>query len=265
MTSYVAGKRFLVTGASSGIGRAVAARLAGAGAQVAVMARTRAKLEELAAATKAATPLLVLPGDVTRAEDCAAAVRKTVEALGRLDGLIHVAGVSMRAAARDTATQVFRDVMEVNFFSMIHLFQPAAEHLVNSRGHLVAVSSMMGRYATQLRSGYAASKHALQGFLDSVRLELAPAGVHVMVVSPGFVKTDISLNALAGDGSRHGVMDGAIAGGLPPEAVADAILEGLERRRRDLYPAGAKEKLGLFLSKWSPARLDRLLLRSNVT
>lgn len=263
MGDYFSDKAFLVTGASSGIGREVAGRLAARGARVAAMARSRAPLEELAA--QGGGRVRAVPGDVTRADDCRGAVEAARAAWGRLDGLVHCAGVSQRALARDTREQVVRDLMEVNFFSLVHLFHHAVDDLVAARGHLVAVSSMMGLYATQLRSGYAASKHALQGFLDSVRLELAPQGVHVMVVSPGFVKTAISLHALTADGTPHGRTDAAIAGGLEPRVVADAMLAGMQRRRRDLFPAGAKERFGLFLSRWAPGLLDRVLLRSHVT
>ncbi len=263
MADFFDGKAFLVTGASSGIGEAVARRLVERGARVAAMARTEPKLRELAAVL--GERCLAAPGDVTREEDCARAVAETIRACGRLDGIVHSAGVSMRALARETKVQVYRDLMEVNFFSMLFLFRAAVEPLVKTKGHLVAISSMMGLYSTQKRSGYAAAKHALQGFMDSVRLELHGDGVHVMTVSPGFVKTNISLHALSADGTPHGQVDPAIERGLDPRVVADAILRGMERRARDVFPAGGKEKLGLFLSKWAPKRLDRFLLGTSVT
>lgn len=203
-------------------------------------------------------------GDVTREEDCKAAIDLAVSNIGKLDGIIHSAGVSMRAMAAETDIQVYRDIMEVNFFSMLYFFKHGQEHVIKTKGHIAAVSSMMGRYSTQERSGYNASKHALQGYMDSVRLEIMEKGVHVMVISPGFVQTDVSLNALAADGSPYGKMDAALAGGLSPEQTAEIILDGIEDRKRDVFPAGLKERLGLFLSKWAPSTLDRILLKSQV-
>lgn len=260
---YFGNKVFLLTGASSGIGAALAEKLLSSGARVVLMARSADRLQKLAESYP--DKALAVPGDVARAEDCQKAVAEAVTSFGGLDGLIHNAGVTMRAKAMDTEFAVYQRLIEINYYSMVYLFQAAVEPLQQSRGHLVAVSSMMGKYATQFRSGYAASKHALQGFLDSVRLELADSGVHVMVVNPGFVKTNISVNALSGDGSAYGQMDEATEKGLLPEDVADQVLSGMERRKRDLYPAGAKEKLGFRLSRWAPRFLDRILLKQSVT
>jgi len=207
---------------------------------------------------------LSCPGDVTSKEDCEAVVAKAVESFGGLDGLIHNAGVTMRAVAIDTEMDVYRRLMEINFFSMVRLYQLSLPHLARSSGHLVAVSSMMGRFSTQERSGYTASKHALQGFMDSVRLEVTQHGVHVMVVSPGFVRTEGSVSALTGDGTRYGKMDEAMAAGLAPQRVAEGILAAIEKRRRDFFPAGPREKFGLWLSRHAPSALDRILLRSDV-
>lgn len=262
MDSYFVGKSFLVTGASSGIGRELSRLLAQEGARVAVMARSEDKLHELSA--QAGGEMLVAAGDVSRQGDCQQAVGSTVQAFGRLDGLIHNAGVSMRALASRTDPTVYRSLMEVNFFSMVYLYQSALEHLLASKGHLVAVSSMMGHYSTQQRSGYNASKHALRGFINSVRLETALEGLHVMLVSPGFVRTQGSFNALTEDGSPYGIMDQALQKGLEPGRVARHILAGIKRRKREVFPAGAKEKLGLFMSRYTPGLLDRALFKAQI-
>lgn len=211
MSGFFEDKSFVVTGASSGIGRGVATMLAERGAKVVSMARTLEKLEDL---KKQAGPnIIVFKGDVTREEDCKAAIDLAVSISGKLDGMVHNAGVSMRALAGETDIQVYRDIMEVNFFSMLYFVKHGPNHVIKTQGHIAAVSSMMGRYSTQERSGYNASKHALQGYLNSVRLEIMEKGVHVMVISPGFVQTDNSLNALTADGSPYGKMDDALAGG----------------------------------------------------
>lgn len=262
MNDFFRNKTFIVTGASSGIGWAVAVGLAERKARVVCMARTLEKLEALK--KQAGPDIIVSQGDVTREQDCKAAIDLAVSTTGKLDGIIHNAGVTMRALAEETDTKVYRDLMEVNFFSMLYFFKHGLSHIIKTKGHIAGVSSMMGRYSTQERSGYNASKHALQGYLNSVRLEIMEKGVHVMTVSPGFVQTDGSVNALTADGSRYGKRDKALAGGLTPEYTARIILNGIEHRKRDVFPAGFKEKLGLFLSKWAPSALDRLLTKSQV-
>lgn len=261
--SFFNAKVFLVTGASSGIGAALSEALCAEGAMVTGMARRADRLAELEG--RCGGRFLAIAGDVTSEQDCRRAVEGTVAKFGKLDGLVHNAGISMRALAADSSMEVYRQLMEVDFFSIVHLFHAAGPQLRQNRGHLAAVSSMMGVYSTQMRSGYAAAKHALQGFMDSVRLELTADGVHVMTITPGFVQTEISLHALSADGSKHGVVDPAIAKGLLPPEVARVIMNGLRRRSRDVYPAGRKEKFGLFLSRFAPGLLDRLLLKSDVT
>lgn len=257
-------KTFIVTGASSGIGMATAELLAERGAKVMAMARTRDKLRALKKKVNQKT-FEIFPGDVSRENDVRKCVHQTYKVFDTVDGVIHNAGITMRALAEESDLKVFRTLMEVNYFSMLYFYKYALVHLTASKGHLVGVSSMMGLYSTQYRSGYAASKHALQGFLDSVRLELADKQVHVMTCSPGFVNTDVAVNALGPDGKPHGKRDQANAEGLPPIEVAQAILDGIEHRKRDVIVAGLKERTALFLSRFSPATLDRILLKTEVT
>ena len=263
MSSYFEGKVFLVTGASSGIGKALALELNRRGAKVAMMARRKEKLEEIQSESGAES-LLVSPGDVSVETDCRRVVENALKTFGGLDGLIHNAGVSQRSLAAESKVEIYHSLMGINFFSMVYLFKYARESIVERKGHIVSVSSMMGKYSTQLRSGYAASKHALVGYMDSIRLELSPEGVHVMTSIPGFVNTDIAINSLGGDGRKHGIRDSLNAAGLPPLKVARDILSGMEARKREIISAGFTEKLGLFLSKQAPGLLDRMLLKRPV-
>jgi len=263
--NYFRGKSFLVTGASGGIGRAVALELGKAGANVLLMARREDALEATRAAASQPDLSRIFAGDVTRPEHCAGAIDACVREFSGLDGLIQNAGVSQRSLAEETDPEVYRRLMDVNFMSMVNFYRPAIAELKKTRGHLVGVSSVQGIFSTQMRSGYAAAKHALQGFLDSVRIELRDAGVHVMTVSPGFVQTDISKNALGAGGQTHGKVDAATAAGLAPEHVARAILNGLRKRKRDVIPAGFKERFAVFLSARAPGLLDRILANSDVT
>jgi len=264
MKFYFRDKVFIVTGASSGIGRALTLLLVSMGARVVAVARSADKLETLKG--EANSPhLITMIGDVTIEADCKRAVDRCIPAFGRLDGLIHNAGISMRATAEEADMKVVEALMATNFYSMVYLYKNAIHLLRQTHGHLVGVSSMMGLFSTHLRSAYCASKHALQGYLDSIRLENVEAGVHVMTVIPGFVRTNITKNALNAAGDVRGEDSTNTEAGLEPEEVAMAILDGIARRKRDVVASRPKEKVGLFLSKFAPKVLDKILSSSHVT
>ncbi len=264
MRYYYRDRVFIVTGASSGIGRELTIQLVGMGSRVVAVARSADKLEQLAADLKSSN-LLVMKGDVTVEADCKAAVDLCVPAFGKLNGLIHNAGVSMRATAEEADMKVYEIMMATNFYSMVYLYKNAIPLLRQSRGHLVGVSSMMGRFSTHMRSAYCASKHALEGYLDSIRLENVEHGVHVMTVVPGFVRTNITKNALTAAGAAGGEDSANTRAGLSPAFVAANILEGMVKRKRDVVSSGPKEKVGLLLSKFAPNVLDRIIAKSHVT
>ncbi len=250
-------KTFIVTGASSGIGEAVSKMLRKNEANVVEMDRDKSK-------NSPGHNLEIIQGDVTNEDDIKKTVDAAISKFGKLHGVIHCAGIGMRGLAIETSVDVYRKLMDVNFFSMIYFYKNSIELLRESKGHLVAVSSMMGRYATQGRSGYVASKHALQGYIDSVRLENEEYDVHTMVVTPGFVKTNVTVNALTATGEKYNIKDDAHKNGLMPEDVAKEILNGIKKRKRDIYPSGRKEKLGLWLSKNMPKTLDKMLLKTEI-
>lgn len=258
---YFSGKVFLVTGASSGIGRAIAHLLVARGARVVAMARSADQLDALRQDVATPEHLVVFPGDVTDAAACRAAVETGLTRFGRLDGLIHSAGISMRGLVAETQMEVYRRLMEVNYYSSIALIQAALPAIQASKGHVVVISSVVGKLSTPYRSGYAASKHAVQALLDALRVEQHDAGVHVMAVCPGFVKTNISYSALTATGEAHNQMDADTAGGLEASDVAEQVLAAMEARRREIFPAQRLEKLALFLKRVSPGMLEKMLLK----
>lgn len=253
----------VVTGATSGIGEALTRALLDRGARLGLLARTEPSLRALEAL--APDRVVACASDVRSREACFYAVSQTRDRFGPITGVIHVAGISMRALARESRFEVFETLMATNFYPLVHLYQATVDDLVTTRGSLVAISSMMGRYASQLRSGYCASKHAVQGFMDAVRLEHAGDGLHTLTVSPGFVRTNVSVNALAADGRPYGKVSANIDRGLDPAEVARQILVAIVERRRDAYPSSPKERFGLFLSRWAPEILDRILVQQDVT
>jgi NAD(P)-dependent dehydrogenase (short-subunit alcohol dehydrogenase family) len=197
----LAGKVVLVTGASSGIGRATALQLAGHGARVVLAARDAAALEEVAREVEAGGGrAAAVPTDVTDREQCRRAVAAAVERFGGLDVLLCSAGVSMRAPFATSDLGVLERVVRVNFFGTLYATYFALPHVTKGRGSLVAISSLTGKRGTPSYAVYGASKFAVQGLYESLRLELAPAGVHVGVVSPGFVDTPLRARVLGPDG-----------------------------------------------------------------
>jgi len=195
------GKVVLITGGSSGIGRATALRLAGLGARVAVAARTAAALDEVVReAARLGAEALAVPTDVTDREQCRRAVAAAVERFGCLDVLLCSAGVSLRAPFADSDLDVLERVVRVNFFGTLYATWFAVPYVKQTRGSLVAISSLTGKCGTPSYAGYGASKFAVQGLYEALRRELAPDGVHVGVVSPGFVDTPLRDNVLGPDG-----------------------------------------------------------------
>jgi NAD(P)-dependent dehydrogenase (short-subunit alcohol dehydrogenase family) len=195
------GKVALITGGSSGIGRATALRLASFGARVAVAARTIEALEEVVReAETLGVEALAVPTDVTDIEQCRRAVEATVERFGRLDMLVCSAGVSMRGMFADAEPAALEHIMRVNFFGTLHPTYFAVPHIKRSRGSLVAISSLTGKRGTPSYAIYGASKFAVRGLYESLRLELSADGVHVGVVSPGFVATPLRERVLDASG-----------------------------------------------------------------
>jgi NAD(P)-dependent dehydrogenase (short-subunit alcohol dehydrogenase family) len=255
------GATVLITGAGGGLGRAMAVAFAAAGARIAALDKDAAALESLCAELAArGTECLALPCDVTDAEACARAVSLAADRFGSLDVLVNNAGMSHRSGFAATDVGVIRRIMEVNFFGAVHCTKAALPHLVARRGLIIAVSSVAGYTPLIARTGYAASKHAMHGFFDSLRTELAPQGVDVMMVCPSFIATRIDRNALGGDGKpvRHAQV--TVGQPLTPEDAAARIFAGAERGRRQLF-VGRTAWMAWWLSRLAPRRYERIMAR----
>jgi len=258
--SFFAGKSFLVTGASYGIGREIARALAAAGASVGAMARSADKLGEVAAEAPEGR-ILPIAADCAAEGECERAVACMIEGFGRLDGLIHSAGITMNGRVAATRLEVFREVMELNYFALIRLIKAGLPAITERRGHIVAISSVAGFFSYPYGSGYGASKHAVQALLDSLRVEVLADGVHVLSVCPGFVRTEIAKNARRADGSRFGTSTEYIDRGLEPGYVADRTLAAIRARKRQIFPAGPIEQTARLLKPVVPGLLDHAAFR----
>lgn len=258
------GKTIWITGASSGIGAALAHALAAKGARLILSARSADKLEAVRQSCSAPDEHLCLVMDLDAQASIEAAWRRLQEIPREVEILINNAGVTQRALVTETRMEVYRHLLEVNFLSVVDLTKKVLpDMLEQGAGQIVAVSSLMGKFASPQRSGYAAAKHALQGFMDALRAEVHDAGIQVLVASPGFVNTDVSRNALRGDGTPHGKMDPAQAAAISAESCAEQIITAMTKDRAEVFPGG-KERIGLLLNRLSPALLRRVMRKVRV-
>ncbi|MCB2376505.1 SDR family oxidoreductase [Hymenobacter sp. BT635] len=252
-----------ITGASAGIGEALAKEFARAGARLILSARNVAELERVRAAC-APAEVLVLPLDLAHSSDFPAHVAQVLAHYGRLDILVNNGGISQRSLTLDTSLDVHRRLMEVNYFGTVALTKAVLPHLIaQGQGQIVVVSSLVGKFGSPYRSAYAASKHALHGFFDSLRAEIWASGVGITIICPGFVRTGVSVNALTADGSPQRTMDEATARGLAPEELALQAVRAIVRRRQEVY-IGGRETLGVYLKRFLPGLFSRVLRRAQV-
>lgn len=256
-----AGATIVISGAASGLGRALALRFGRTGSRVVALDRDFDALEQLRQDMDAAgCEVLALPCDVTDEQACAAAIAAAAAQFGRIDAVINNAGISHRSPFEATATAVLRRVMEVNLFGAIHLTRPALPALRQSRGLIVAISSVAGFTPLIARTGYAASKHAVHGFFESLRTEVAADGIDVMLVCPSFIATGIDRNALGPDGRAVTHAQVVIGQRLQPDVVADRIFRGCERSQR-LLLIGRTAWAAWWVSRLAPSLYERIMAR----
>jgi short-subunit dehydrogenase len=227
-------KVVIVTGASSGIGEAVAREFARNGSKVVLAARSE---ERLAIATnelkKQGYSAMYVRTDVSLEQDCRNLIEKTIEAFGTIHVLVNNAGISMRASFDDVEIPVLQKLMNVNFWGAVYCTRYALPYLVKNKGSLVGVSSVAGFHGLPGRTGYSASKFALHGFLETVRIENLKKGLHVMIIAPGFTATEIRKHALNATGEEQGESPLNEESLTSPEYVARWVLKGIRKKKRN--------------------------------
>lgn len=253
-----------ITGASSGIGEALAMAFSDAGARVILSARSEGKLAHLAETCGGASRAHVLPLDLAEPEHLPAAAEAARSKWGRIDILVNNAGMSHRSTARETSMETVRRIMEVNFFAPVILTKAVLGGMVEQGGgRIVVVSSIIGKFGAPGRSSYGASKHALHGYFDALRAEEWRNGIRVTLVTPGYVRTNISVAAIGKDGAAHGVMDPGTEQGMAPARCAAVILRGVQKDRDEIL-VGGRECMGVFCKRFAPGLLARILRRARV-
>jgi short-subunit dehydrogenase len=255
-------KVVIITGASSGIGKALAIAFARRGANLVLAARQYVTLCEITASLEKEHGIkaLAVQADVSKEDDCKALVAQAVQTFGRVDILVNNAGISMRALFKDLDLSVLKNLMDVNFWGTVYCSKYALDELLKSKGSIVGVSSIAGYRGLPGRTGYSASKFAMNGFMESLRTELLPTGVHVMVACPGFTASNIRVAALAKDGTSHGETSMEEGEMMTAEEVAEHIIAGVAARKRTLVMT-AQGKLTVWLNKLLPSLADKLVFK----
>ena len=202
----------------------------------------------------------VLPMDLSQSDDFDALTAQVLARFGRIDVVVHNGGISQRSLVKDTAMKVHRRIMEVNYFGSVALTRAVLPSMLAAKsGQFVVISSVMGKVGTPLRSAYAASKHALHGFFDCLRAEVARDGLVVTMICPGFIATNVSRNALTADGSPTNKTGVDIANGMDPAIAARQILSAVARKKSDAYVGRlGKDRLALTLQRFVPSLFERL-------
>src|SRR5882672_9617170 len=252
-----------ITGASKGIGAELARQLAGKGARLVLAARNEKELDAVAEiCRKRGASVVTIKADVAIERDCQAIVAGAVLAFGRLDTLVNNAGASMWARFEDIHDMsILERIMQVNYMGAVYCTHHALPHLRESKGRLIGVASLAGRTGVPTRTGYSASKHAMTGFFDSLRIELEGSGVTVTMIYPGFVATGIRENATGPDGKAilvSPVKEGEVMG---VEECARRIATAIARREREVVMT-ARGKIGLWLKLLAPSLIDRIAKRA---
>ena len=253
----------IITGASSGIGASLARRLARQGARLALAARRRDELESVVAECRhSGAEARGFPTDVTDPEACRRLIDDAAATYGRIDCLVNNAGGSMWARVDEvTDPSVFERLIRVNYLGAVYCTHRALPHLVETKGLVVAVSSLTGKTGVPCRAGYAAAKHAVQGFFDSLRIEMRHTGVDVLVVSPGFVATETRAKALDGAGRPLGQSPRDERSAMSVETCSRTIERAMASRRREVVMT-AQAKLGLVLKVVAPGLVDAMAARA---
>ncbi len=253
------GKVVIVTGGSSGIGRSLAVLFGKRGASVVFTGRNQKRMDEVSdELNQLGVKHLALLLDSASQDDNKAMVDAAVKEFGHIDVLICNAGISMRALFEDVDMDVFKKLMDINFYGTLYATKYALPHLLESKGSIIGISSINGYRGTPARTAYTASKYAMQGFFESLRTEVMKRGVHILVVCPGFTGTNIRNTALTAEGQSQGESPRDESKMMTADEVAERTFSAYRNKKRDLILT-TQGKLAVWLNKWMPGRMDKIV------
>ncbi len=253
-----------ITGASSGIGEALTYAYHQLGAKIIISARNEVELLRVKSNCKQPNEVCILTVDL---EDHASLSNKAIQAIkifGRIDMLINSGGISQRSLAMQTALITEKRFLDINFWGTVILSKAVLPQMVTQNsGSIIAISSLVGKFGTKYRSAYSASKHALHGYFESLRVELDQTNIHVMLACPGFIKTNITINALKADGLAQGSMDDAQAKGMLSQDFAKQLIKDIKARKEEVY-IGGSEVRGILIKRLFPKLFAKLIRKVKV-
>jgi short-subunit dehydrogenase len=258
-------KKIWITGASSGIGEALAYAYATENNHLILSARNIKELERVKQACEGASQVDIAPLDLSNHEEIFRIVEETLSQIGSVDILINNAGISQRSLIRETTFDVDKNLINTNLLGTIAMTKAILPSMMaHKSGQIVVISSLMGKFGAPMRSAYAAAKHGLHGFFDTLRAEFYNENIKVLMVCPGFVRTSVSINALTGDGSKQNTMDDATEKGLEPSVVAQKIKTAVKKGKEEIY-IGGREVFGVYLKRFFPRILSKIVRKAKVT
>lgn len=253
-----------ITGASSGIGEALTYQYNSKGYKTIISSRNKEELERVKQKCRYPENISVLVMDISKFAEMEDNVKSAIKAFGSVDILINNAGISQRSLIIETDFEVYKKLMDVNYLGTVALSKAILPEFVKQKsGHFVTVTSLMGKFASPYRSGYCGVKHALHGFFDGLRMEHEKDGIAVTLICPGFVQTNVAKNALTADGSTQNKEDDATKNGLPVDTFAKKMIAAIEKSKFEAY-IGKKEIMGVYLKRFFPRLLHKVVLKSNV-
>lgn len=255
-----------ITGASSGIGKSLAIALSKEHTKLILSSRNEAELNTVKNVCEHPENVKILPLDLEDYINLPSKVEEALSLFGTVDILFNNAGISQRSYVKETSITVDKRIMDVNYLGTVALSKALLPHFIEKNsGHFVVITSIVGKIGTPLRSSYAASKHALHGFFDSLRAEVYDHHIKVTLACPGFVQTNVSINALTGNGSTHNKLDTATKNGLTPEAFVIKLLKAVHQEKQEVYIGGFKEKLAVYVKRFFPKLLSKMIRKLAVT
>ena len=249
-----------ITGASSGIGEALAQAFASEGAKLVLSARRIEELQRVKQSLNFSdSNVLILPFDLSDSSKTNELTEQVISKFGKIDILINNGGISQRSLTLETPIEIDRKIMEINFFGTIALTKSVLPYLIKQKsGNIIVMSSIAGKFGFFFRSSYAASKHALQGYFEALRMEIFNNNIKVLIVCPGKIKTNISINAITGNGGKHNKMDESQEKGLSAEECARQILKGVKNNKDEIF-IGGKELRAIWVKRFFPSLFTRLI------
>ena len=253
-----------ITGASSGIGEASAKKFSKEGFALILSSRKINELERVKSLCAHPEAIRLLPLDLAESSGFDQVALVAISFFGRVDIVLHNGGISQRSLIRETQLEVDRTLMEVNYFGTVALTKAILPHFIQRKsGQFAVVTSLVGKFASPYRSSYAASKHALHGFFDTLRAEQYQDGISVTMICPGFIRTQVSVNALTADGSPLGEMDEAQEKGMSPDQCAKEMFDAIQSKKEEVY-IGGKETLAVYLKRFFPGIFSKILQKAKV-